>query len=162
MEWTHTKEWNIALITCSNSCYHQHYWHSNKLGWCDCMHKEQYSQLNVMGMHPWLQWMQFNLIFCRWCPQTGQIIEQSIISLQQTTVLFRYLVAPSKPCKWSGVLAQAIQLTAVHDVDVTLHVLSDFGCTLQWTNRNITTMISSVSYSMGTISCFTLHALFNF
>ena len=34
----------------------------------------------------------------------------------------RYFVAPSKPCKWSDVLAQAIQLTAVQDVDVTSHV----------------------------------------
>jgi len=39
----------------------------------------------------------------------------------------RYFVAPSKPCKWSGVLAQAIQLTAFQDMDVTVHALSELG-----------------------------------
>jgi len=42
-----------------------------------------------------------NLIFSSWCPQTGQItdLEQSIISLQPTTVLLDTLyIAPSKPC----------------------------------------------------------------
>jgi len=32
---------------------------------------------------------------------------------------------------------------------------------LQWTNNNITIMISSLSYFMNTISCYTLHTLFN-
>ena len=36
-----------------------------------------------------------------------------------------------KPCKCLGVLAKAIQLTAVQDVDVTLYVLSDFKSMLQ-------------------------------
>ena len=50
------------------------------------------------------------------------------ISLQPTKALLdstvRYFVAPYKLCKWSGVLAQAIQLTAVQDVDET-HQTSD-------------------------------------
>ena len=49
-----------------------------------------------------------------------------------------------------------IQLTAVQDVDVTLRDLSDFRSMLQWTNGNITIMINSLNYFMGTISCYTL------
>ena len=110
------KAGSIALITGLN---HQH---SNT---CDCMYKKQYSQLNVMGMHLWLQWMHLNLIFCSRCPCTEWADYWSeyniIIAANQSAV--RYFVAPNKPCKWSGILAQAIQLTAVQDVDVTLHVL---------------------------------------
>ena len=61
----------------------------------------------------------------------------------------RYFVAPSKPCKWSDVLAQAIQLTAVQDVDVTSHVLSDFRSMLQWTNSNITIMMQFTEILYG-------------
>jgi len=53
------------------------------------------------------------------CPQTGQIIEQNVIILQSTTVL----LAPSINL---GSFAQATQLTAVQDVNVTVHFLSDF------------------------------------
>ena len=86
--------------------------------------------------------------------------EYNIIAANYNTV--RYFVAPSKPCKWSGVLAQTIHLTADQDVYVTMHVLSDFRSISQWTNSNITIMISSFSYFMGTINCYTLHAIFNF
>ena len=41
-------------------------------------------------------------------------------------------------------------------MDVTLYVLSDFRSMLQWTNSNITIMISSLSYFMGTSSCYTV------
>ena len=51
------------------------------------MPKEQFSQLDIMVMHLWLQQMHLNLIFCSWCPQTGQITEQIVISLQPTKAL---------------------------------------------------------------------------
>ena len=141
-------------------CYHQH---SNALVWCDCMYKEQYSQLKVMGMHLWLQWMHFKLIFCSWCPRTKQITEQSIISLQPTkeALLDTLYLLVNLACKWAGVLAQAIQLTAVQDVDVALHVLSNCRHMLQWTNSIITIMVSSFSYFMGTIILCTLSLIFD-
>ena len=79
--------------------------------------------------------------------------EYNIIAANYSAV--RYFVAPSKPGKWSRVLAQAIQLIAVQDLGVTLHALSDFRCILQWTNST-TIMISSRSYFMAplvTILC---------
>ena len=104
---------------------------------------------------------------CNWssvvgAQQTEQITEQSIIILQSTTVLLDVCSSWYKPCKWSGLLAQATQLTAVQYVNVTLHVLTNIRNMLQWTNSNITIMIGSLSYFMGTISCYTLHALFDF
>jgi len=101
------------------------------------------------------------LIFCGWCTDwTDYRTVYNVIAVNYSTA--RCFAAPNKPCKWSHVLAKAIQLTAVQDVVVTLHVLSDFTNMLQWTNRNITIMISSLSSFMDTISCYTLHALLNF
>ena len=76
------------------------------------MFKEQYSQLNVMGMHSWL-------------PQTGQITEQSTTSLQPTTVLLdtsQLLVNHAN---------DQVCYAGVQDVDVTLHALPDFRSMVQ-------------------------------
>ena len=66
------------------------------------------------------------LIFCGWYQQTGQITKQRINIMAANNSTVTYFVAPSKPC-----LAKAIQLIAVQDVVVTLHVLSDFRNMLQ-------------------------------
>ena len=70
---------------------------------------------------------QLDLLYS-WCPHTGQITEQIIISLQPTKALLDTL---QLLVNLANVLGQAIQLRAAQGVDVTLHVLSDFRRMLQ-------------------------------
>ena len=80
-----------------------------------------------MGMHSWLQWMHWDLTFCSCIPTWADYrTDHNIIAANYSA--FGYFVAPSKPCKWSCVLAQAIQLTAVQNVDVNLFYQTSETC----------------------------------
>ena len=133
-----------------------HHQSSIRLVWCEFMHKQQYSQMNVMGMQSWLQWMHCNLILR---PQTGQITRQSTISLQLTAVLS---VAPTnnlvyllKPCNTlrCGCNSACTVSFDRSQLQVTKHYHDHYN--LCWS-------APSVLWWVYILNCYILNALLNF
>ena len=121
----------LAFITCSSGYYHPHM----NLMWLHAQGTiftaECYGHVFMATMNA-LQLNLLQLVPTDWAEYRT---EYNVIAAYYSIV--RYSVAPSKRYKWSGVLAQAMHLVAVKDVDVTLQILSDFRSMLQWANSDI-------------------------